>query len=135
MIGFSREVDYSIRIVNYLSQTENIRIYASEISEQTGVSLRFSLKILGRLAKSGIVDSMKGVGGGYILARPRNEITLLNVVNAIMGEIHISPCCAPGYACSRPSSDDCVFHEVFCELNEFIVKRLGEIDFNITANR
>ena len=135
MIGFSREVDYSIRIVHCLSNTPDIRMYASEISAKTGVSLRFALKILGRLAKSGIVDSIKGVSGGYMLARSREKISLLNVVNAIMGEVHISPCCGPDYDCNHPDHEDCVFHELFCEMSDYIVKRLGEVDFDMTARR
>ena len=71
----TQESDYAVRIVYCLAR-EARRMDARTISEQMAISLRFSLKILGKLAQSGLVVSYKGNRGGYELSRPAAQITL-----------------------------------------------------------
>ena len=68
----TQESDYAIRIVYCLAKS-SARRDARGISEEINVSLRFSLKILGKLVQSGIVTSFKGNRGGYELARPASD--------------------------------------------------------------
>ncbi|MEG1887863.1 MAG: Rrf2 family transcriptional regulator, partial [Oscillospiraceae bacterium] len=70
------ETDYAIRIIDCLSDVES-KIDAKTIADETGVTPRFTLKILHRLVSSGLVKSYKGAKGGYILAKAPGEITLL----------------------------------------------------------
>ena len=72
----TQESDYAVRIVYCLAKC-GTRRDARGISEEMCVTLRFSLKILGKLVSSGIVESYKGNRGGYELARPASEITRL----------------------------------------------------------
>lgn len=65
----TQESDYAVRIVYCLAKC-GTRRDARGISEEMCVTLRFSLKILGKLVSSGIVESYKGNRGGYELARP-----------------------------------------------------------------
>lgn len=62
------EADYAVRIVNCLAKNGS-RMDAKALSAATGVTLRFSLKILRKLVAQGIVRSYKGTQGGYELAR------------------------------------------------------------------
>ena len=78
----TRETDYAIRIVYCLANTQG-RKDAGTISEEMGVTLRFSLKILHKLVKCGIVKSYKGAKGGYELSRPASEINLKQVISNI----------------------------------------------------
>ena len=64
----TQETDYAIRIVYCLAKS-GVRRDARSISEEMCVSLRFALKILGKLAQGGLVSSFKGNRGGYELAR------------------------------------------------------------------
>ena len=68
----NNETDYAIRIVSCLADREE-RIDAATVAEQTGVTPRFTLKILHRLVQGGIVRSLRGNKGGYVLARPAGE--------------------------------------------------------------
>ena len=77
----TQESDYAVRIVYCLAKC-GTRRDARGISEEMCVTLRFSLKILGKLVSSGIVESYKGNRGGYELARPASEITLKDVIDA-----------------------------------------------------
>lgn len=82
------EADYAIRIVCHLART-GVRCDANTISTATGVSLRFSLKILRNLVANGIAKSFKGTLGGYELNMAPAEITLRRVLEAVEGEYEI----------------------------------------------
>ena len=64
----THEADYAIRVVYCLAYAGH-RLSAKEISEQTGVTQRFALKILRKLIQADLIQSFKGVSGGYILNR------------------------------------------------------------------
>lgn len=93
----TQESDYAVRIVYCLAKC-GTRRDARGISEEMCVTLRFSLKILGKLVSSGIVESYKGNRGGYELARPASEITLKDVIDAVEGPYRLSRCVGEGGA-------------------------------------
>ena len=78
------EADYAIRIVQVLAQNQR-RLDAKTISEMTGVTLRFSLKILRKLVAAGIIKSFKGTQGGYEIGRELDQISLGEVIETIEG--------------------------------------------------
>jgi len=82
----TREADYSIRILIRLAMAKE-RMGASEIAADTSISQRFALKILNKLCHAGLVISFKGIRGGYCLNKPAEDITLLDVITLIDGEI------------------------------------------------
>ena len=110
----TQESDYAVRIVYCLAKC-GTRRDARGISEEMCVTLRFSLKILGKLVSSGIVESYKGNRGGYELARPASEITLKDVIDAVEGPYRLSRCVGEGGAgeCNRGASGCCTFQKVF----------------------
>ena len=60
---------------------------AKQISDESGVPIRFALKILRRLTQAGLTASYKGVSGGYELARPAGQISLGEIIEEIDGPI------------------------------------------------
>lgn len=84
------EADYAVRIVHALAQSGK-RLDAKTISEMTGVTLRFSLKILRKLVAAGIVKSFKGTQGGYEIGKPAEEISLGEVIETIEGRYTLNP--------------------------------------------
>lgn len=127
------EADYAVRIVDCLSQNQG-RMDAKAISEITGVTLRFSLKILRKLVAAGIVKSYKGTHGGYELAKPAKELTLYDVIKTVEGPYEISRCIAPDFVCSRigcsGQSQPCRFNRVYSEISDMVIKKLEEITFD-----
>ena len=87
----TREADYAVRIVYALMQAQGV-MPASEISERTGVTLRFALKILRKLAAAGIVASQKGAQGGYRLLADPAQLSLAQIIECIDGPFEISHC-------------------------------------------
>lgn len=122
------ETDYAIRLVSLLCGSKD-RMSAAEISERTGVTLRFSLKILGKLAKSGIVKSYKGASGGYVINRAPEDISLREVVTVMQGPVSINRCISAGEKCSNPDSSDCRFKRFFAELSKDINEKMEKMHF------
>ena len=87
----TQEADYAVRIVDCLAK-QGGRLDARSVSELTGVTLRFTLKILRKLREGGIVRSFIGVTGGYELAKRPAQINLRQVIEAVDGPIAISRC-------------------------------------------
>jgi len=125
------ETDYAVRIVSCLAKAGK-RMDAKSISEDSSVTLRFSLKILRKLVAGGIVKSYKGTQGGYELAREPAEISLNDVIETVEGPFFISRCLSGDYQCGRHDGDSliCPFREVYDQISEDVVKRLKEFTFN-----
>ena len=121
------ETDYAIRIVHYIA-SKKCRCDASTIAEKTGVTTRFSLKILRKLALAGIVKSYKGAKGGYELARPACEITLGEVIGVMYGEPIFSNCQGGKQVCTHPKGV-CYFKDVFDDVSDYMRDKFDKATF------
>ncbi len=124
------EADYAIRIVSCLAK-EHKRLDAKTISDGASVSLRFSLKILGKLVSSGVVKSFKGTSGGYELVKSAEEITFKDVIEAIEGKYFFSRCLSEEYGCNRGMSGQCKVQKVFNEISTDVEKKLEQYNFSM----
>ena len=123
------ESDYAIRIVQCLARTPE-RMEAQTISDQTNVSLRFTLKIMRKLVAAGLVKSYKGVHGGYELARTPSTITLRQVIEAVEGPYRFSRCLDNAYDCSCSGNGPCPFQAVFDEVTRLVTDKLDTVTFD-----
>ena len=129
----TQEADYAVRIVHCLAK-DGGRRDARSISEEVFVTLRFSLKILGKLSAAGIVKSFKGNCGGYELAGSPSEITLRDVLLAVEGPFAISRCIHDG-DCSCGAHGSCSFQQVFNDISKSVNAHLEKIDFQTLLQR
>ncbi len=130
----TQETDYAVRIVYCLANATS-RKDAGSISEEMGVSLRFSLKILHKLVKAGIVRSYKGAKGGYELARPAEEINLKQVIEAIEGTYRIVKCIDPDFVCEWKKNPGvspamCTFRREFSRISQRVNEELEKVTFD-----
>lgn len=121
------ETDYAIRIVHCLAECR-ARMDAGTIAEKTGVTQRFSLKILRKLVAAQIVRSFKGANGGYELARPAGEITLGEVIEVMSGPTLFSHCQSEGHVCSHPGGV-CYFKDVFDDVSAYMKQKFDRVTF------
>lgn len=85
----NQENVYGIKLVEYLANLEGEKTTsARNMSEETGISIMFALKILRILKKEGIVSSQQGVTGGYRLKK--EEVSIYEIVKALNGELYIT---------------------------------------------
>ena len=68
------------------------RLSATELSGETGVPLPTAQKLMGQLATAGLLSSVRGAGGGFALARPAQDISLADIVEAVEGPIAMTVC-------------------------------------------
>jgi FeS assembly SUF system regulator len=86
--------DYAVVMMTAAARREQgARLSASELAQETGVPLPTAQKLMGRLAAAGLLDSARGVGGGFTLARPGSEISLADIIEAVEGPMAMSQCC------------------------------------------
>jgi len=101
MMQVSRKVDYALRAVIYLSLPRNGRpASVKEIATSRRVPQKFLEKIIKDLIRGGIVVSHRGAHGGYTLARPAEQITFRDVIEAVEGPILLNVCVTEQRDCS-----------------------------------
>ena len=127
----THEADYAVRIVYVLMQAEGSTVAASKVAESSGVTLRFTLKILRKLAGSGIVASQKGANGGYGLAMDPEEISLGLIIESIDGPFELNHCLSDNFDCTRVKDKKfCQFHHIFDRVNAKLKDELYSIKMN-----
>src|SRR5213596_3760012 len=87
---FSTRAEYGVRVMVELarrSADERGCVSLSEIADGDGLPLAYLEHLAARLRKAGLVESRRGAHGGYLLARPAEEITMAEVVEALEGAI------------------------------------------------
>lgn len=85
---FRVEIEYSVVLLRHICQRgRRTTVSAQQISKRESYPLPFVRKMLKQLAKGGIVRSIKGREGGYVLARRPSDITLRDIVESIEGEV------------------------------------------------
>jgi Rrf2 family protein len=123
----TRETDYAIRCVLYLAGKRGSVTMVDEISREKSIPKSFLAKILQKLSKTGIVRSYRGVKGGFELARPPEQINLLDVIEVIQGPVAMNACALDESVCSMSGS--CSVHPVWIEVRREIEKLLRERNF------
>lgn len=110
----TRATEYAVRTVVFLAQQpKNEIVLKKDICRTQEVTPAFLTKILQPLIKAGIVNSQRGVGGGFLLARDPNQITLLDILQAEEGQLKLNHCLVDTNLCHRDAY--CSAHEVWYE--------------------
>src|SRR5918998_1825701 len=87
-VRVSAKVDYALRAAIELAALEGEwPVKGERLASGQDIPLRFMENILGELRQSGIVASKRGAEGGYLLARPPEEISLADVIRAVDGPL------------------------------------------------
>jgi Rrf2 family transcriptional regulator, cysteine metabolism repressor len=107
------------------------------ISEQQNIPKRFLEQILNDLKSAGVVQSRRGVAGGYRLARRPEEITLAVVVRHIEGALAPVSCVSERFyeKCSCPDESRCAIRSVMKEVREAVVKLMEKTTLVELCNR
>ncbi len=96
MIRLSKLADYGIVIMTNLARQPGRQHNAPEVAAQSHIPLPMVSKILKSLARAGLLQSHRGVKGGYGLARPAAAISVAEVISALDGPIALTACIEDG---------------------------------------
>ncbi len=80
---FTQTVEYALRAMVCLANSEGLQQTRAQLVEQTKVPSAYLAKVMRELNRAGLVRAQRGVGGGFTLTRPGEEISLLEVVSAV----------------------------------------------------
>jgi FeS assembly SUF system regulator len=85
--------DYAVVLMTAAARREaGSRLSATDLSQDTGVPLPTAQKLMQQLAAGGLLVGQRGAGGGYALARPVDEISLADIVEAVEGPFSMTMC-------------------------------------------
>jgi Rrf2 family protein len=99
------------------------RLSVREMARMTGSSEAHLSKVFQRLSREGFVTSVRGPGGGFILARPAGEITLLQIFSAIEGEPRPETCLLGKGKCPFRK---CIFGDLIPEITGRFMDHLSQ---------
>lgn len=124
----TRQADYALRAMLYLAQLEpGQRAATSQIAEDRRIPPSFLAKIISQLSIAGLIHTSRGARGGVSLARSPEEVTILEVVEAIDGPIALNECTDNPHSC--PFGDDCALRPLWCDAQAELVARLRQTTF------
>jgi Rrf2 family protein len=103
------------------------------LAQEEGIPERYLAKIIQDLRRSGLIRSVRGAGGGYMLNRPPDQVSILDVWEALEGPLCPVECLADEAACKMETT--CVTREVWDELREARLKVLGSRTLAALARR
>ena len=91
---FSKATNYALHTMLFLvAETSNRPVGVQYLAEKQGVSSAYLSKILTKLVKAGLIDSVSGANGGYMLGAQKKDVSFLDVIHAIEGRASLFNCC------------------------------------------
>lgn len=124
----TRQADYAVRAVLYLAQLgPEQRAATSQIAEDQQIPPSFLAKIVSQLSVAGLLQTSRGAHGGVALAKKPEDISLLEVVEAIDGPILLNECVAGSGVCVF--GDTCPIRPIWCDAQAELVTRLRTTTF------
>ena len=108
-------------------------VSTKDIAESQDISAKYLVQIITSLKAAGLVVSVRGSGGGYVLARRPSQITLGEVIRTLEGSIAPVHCVDNPKVC--PRTDFCVMHDVWVQMKDAIDKIVDSLDLGKMVKR
>ena len=122
-LELTKRADYAIRTVLALARVpEGDRMSVRQVAAERAVPERFLPQVMRDLVRAGLVVGTVGRTGGYRLAKPATEISLLDVVEAVEGDSRRRACVLRGGPCVLDGV--CDVHAVFAAAQDDVLHRL-----------
>lgn len=119
MMRISKRVEYALLATQYMAANKDRVVPARDIASRNSISVALLSKVLQQLVQTSIIQSFQGIHGGYTLARPATDITILDIIHAVEGtESGLVQCQEKNAVCC--SSDACTIREPLQLLNSRI---------------
>ena len=125
----TRAAEYAIRCIIYLCQQgRGVQANKNDIAERAEIPPHFLAKIAQDLAKAGFIEIRQGPRGGFVLLREPKDITLLDVVETMIGEIYLNDCVARPSSCNALTA--CGVHQVWIKARNQLRETLRQATFD-----
>ena len=92
MIRLTNLADYAVVVMTAAARAPEARLSAARVADVTSIPVPTVAKLMGTLARGGLLVAARGVAGGFSLARPPCEISVAAIVEAVDGPIALTNC-------------------------------------------
>lgn len=131
MLGKTTEYAFRALVYIYIQNLKGLRPGFKEIARMIDSPEQFTAKVLQNLARSEVISSLKGRGGGFFFAEPTKPTTLFRIIEAIEGEAYFTSC---GFGLSRcDANKPCPLHENYAPVRDAFFKMVNEITIQSLA--
>jgi len=118
---------YALRAMIDLALHTNGPVLRSDIAERQEISAHYIEQLFVKLRKAGLIESIKGPGGGYILAKSADQIRAGDIIRTVEGPIALVHCVAPQQAAACHRIDSCVTHRLWGRLSDKVAEVLDSV--------
>jgi Rrf2 family protein len=130
----SRAAEYAVRCMLYLSIAgKGVLVSRRTVAGEMDIPEQFLGKIAQQLARAGLIEIVQGAKGGFRLMETPAELTLLKVIEAVIGEIFLNDCILRPESCDR--SPDCKVHNVWENVRNQLRDSLRKATFETLTAR
>src|SRR5665213_1596365 len=125
MLRISKLTDYATVILARMAAEAERRFTAAQLAAETHLAAPTVSKLLKQLHRQGLVQSTRGLHGGYLLARPAGEISAAHILDALEGPMALTECASTAsHCCIEPT---CLVGRAWQRVNLAIRRSLQEI--------
>lgn len=110
-------------------------ITLGEIAERQHIALNYLEQIFGKLRKEGLVDSVRGPGGGYMLTSPAASVCIADIILAVDEKVKITRCEGELSSGCMHDKTPCLTHDLWEELGNNIINYLRSVSLEDVCNR
>ena len=129
----STRTRYAVRAMIELAKHDNNRpLQLKLIAERQEISIKYLEQLMAVLRSAGLIKSVRGSRGGYILAKAPNQIAIIDILHCVEGPIATVECVEDGTRCSRAT--DCAAREVWMRVEQAIENVLQSITLRDVAD-
>ena len=121
MIGISTKGRYALRAMIDLARHNGRGPVARQhLAERQDISADYVAQLFRPLQDAGLLEGVKGPGGGYRLTRNAEEIHVRDIVEALEGPVAVAPCLRAGEGAACPRAEHCATRELWRQLSRAI---------------
>jgi Rrf2 family iron-sulfur cluster assembly transcriptional regulator len=122
-------------LVDLASQTDGRPVALADIAERQEISLSYLEQLFAKLRRGGLVRSVRGPGGGYLLARTADDTRVSDAILAVDEPIRATRCKSGSSAGCRANKSRCLTHDLWEELGNQIQVFLNSVSLADVCNR
>ncbi len=129
----TRDTDYALRAVCFIAGQKERVVAASELAEALKVPRPFLRKLLQVLNRKNVLISLRGIGGGFLLARTADKIYLTELIKIFQGPFSLNECSLKKKPC--PERKICPLRKKICRIERYLLRELSAVSVGSLLKR
>lgn len=132
MIKLTKLADYAVILMCQMSHSDG-RVSAQDLATSTGIPVPTVSKILNMLSRGGLLQSHRGLKGGFALTRVADDIAVSEIIEVMDGPIALTLCTESASACDCGFDDVCSLRPRWQVINSAVKSALDDVKLSVLA--